>query len=204
MSKIAPFCSIYPATVELHEWMNWKLVPIEEPVFKHYRGIHRLVKIVDRASSGTLPKAAAQMAIDDWNEDNGTSISFKEIENLEDPSGILYDLGQWAAYVDNLDAQKKILQGDYSDPREAFEYADPSIQWIVVLLPSDGVVVVYRSPYTNYREYYDPECRLSNGLRRGDLLSYTLPPQLEASLGRNDPNEILNPYEQENLHARSC
>jgi len=191
--------SVYPVTIEIMEWMNHTLVPIEEPVFNHYRGIHHLVRVVDRAAAGHIPEYAAFEQIEDHNQEYGTSLTYEEILTRSS-TYIFHDLGQWAAYVDDLNAQNSILSGNFDDPDEVFSNAAPDINWIVLLLTSDEVVVVYRSPHIGYRECYDAEHNLAEGISEGTLPAYTLHPQLEAALGWLDPAEIIQ--QQRSCHAR--
>lgn len=189
--------SVYPITAELIEWLNHTLVPMEEAVFHHYRGIRRLVQLVDRAEKGTIPKYAALSAIRDYNEAQHTCLTYAEIRDRS-PNYIFTDFGQWAAYLDNFQAANRIIASDYDDPGDAFENAHPDISWIVLWLPSDGVAVVYRSPHTARRDIHDEEAGLADGLTPGGFRAYTLPPELEASLGLSDPEEILghHPHNQ--------
>jgi hypothetical protein len=189
--------SVYPTTVELMEWLNHALVPMEQPVFEHYRGIKHLIRIVDRAEAGLLPEYAARSAIRDYNEEHCTLLTYDEIRD-RCTSYVFADFGQWAAYLDSIQAQEAIIAGAYDDPEEAFTHAPTDINWIVLLLPSNHVVVVYRSPHIGYKAIYDEDTHTVEGLSRGIHASYTLPPQIEASLGWADPEEITHQYRSHN------
>jgi hypothetical protein len=194
--------SAYPCTIELMEWLNHTLVPLEQPVFEHYRGIHRLVKLVDRAAAGRIPEYAAYDAINDWNETHGTALTYANIRSRSS-AYVFHDFGQWAAYVDDIHAQNSILSGQYSDPEDAFSHAHPDINWIVLLLPSDDCVVVYRSPHIGYRAVFDEETWIAEGQSTGNHPAYTLHPQLEASLGWADPEEITHQHNRSSYARRS-
>jgi hypothetical protein len=192
--------SVYPATIEVLEWMNHTLVPLEQPVFEHYRGIQRLVRLVDRAAAGRIPTYAAHDAINDWNEQHGTMLDYEGILTRSS-TYIFHDFGQWVAYMEGVEAQDRILSGEHDDPENAFTFAPADINWIVLLLPQDEVVVVYRSPHLGYRAIHDEDTRIVEGLSTGNLLSYTLHPQIEASLGWSNPDEITHQYTSRSSYA---
>lgn len=185
--------AIYDVTPELLEWLNHTLVPMEEPVFRHFKGIQRLTSIVDRAEAGKCSTYAAHELIDEHNKRNGTAFGYAEIRDRVD-TYVFYDFGKWVAYMDNATAQRKVLDSPLTDPEDAFLHADPDINWIVLLLPSDHVVVVYRSPHIGLREVYDVDTLTAWGTKPGNAQAYTLPPEIEASLGQLDPEEIFHQY----------
>lgn len=196
--------SVYVITAELVEWLNHSLIPMEQSVFNYYRGIRHLVSKVDRAERGVFPKYAALSAIRNYNEEHRTNLTYEEIRD-RCSDFIFSDFGQWAAYMDDARAANLIIGSDHDDAGEAFENAHPDIRWIVLWLPSDNVAVVYRSPHVGRRQMYDEELGLAEGLSRGGLEAYTLPPEVEASLGWSDPEEILTHtphWSRED--ARSC
>ena len=185
--------SVYDITAELIEWLNHNLVPLEESVFVYYQGIRRLVSLVDRVEAGQMPKYAALSAIRDYNESEGSILTYDEIRDRSQEY-IFSDFGQWAAYMDDEAAARSVIGNRYADPGEALEKADPDISWIVLWIPSNNIAVVYRSPFHAYRAELDPDMGLAAGLERGDHPAYTLPPDLEAALGWSDPEEILAPH----------
>lgn len=182
--------SVYPMYPELLEWLNHNFSPIEKSVFAHYRGMKKIVDLVRRVERGELPKYCALSALRDYNEENGTHISYEEVRNL-DSTYIFSEFGEWVAYVDSKDAADRILMGEYDEPHEAFEYAPADISWLIVWIPQDCVAVVYRSPRTAFKTVDDEGLGLAEGLSKGNHESYTLPPELEASMGCNNPEEIF-------------
>lgn len=192
--------SVYDITAELVEWLNHNLVPLEESVFVHYQGIRRLVNLVDRAEAKEMPKYAALSAIRDYNEQEGSFVTYEEIRDRRQDY-IFSDFGQWAAYMDDEAATRSIIGSHHTDPNAALENADPDISWIVLWIPSNSVAVVYRSPFQAYREVLEEDLDLAAGLSRGTHPAYTLPPDLEAALGWSDPEEILSHHYRDNEPA---
>jgi hypothetical protein len=193
--------SVYEVTPEIIEWLNHNLSPLEQAVFNHYRGIQHLVRLVDKVELGRAPRYAALSALREYNARKSTSITYEEVRD-RCPTYIFSDLGEWAAYMDNVQAANRILSGDFDDPMEALENAPPDINWIVLWLVSEGVVVVQRSPHTGNREYQDDEAALAAGVVRGPFPSYVLPPGIEAAMDTADPEEILYIPQNWSSHER--
>ena len=174
---------MYPNTPALIDWLSHTLLPIEQSEFHHWRGIKTLVKTVHASNRGDVPCYAAMNAVEQYNEQNGTLITYEEVSAL-DHTHIPCGVGEWAVWTDN---QTSLLCGDYDDPWEAFSYANEDVGWVVVQLPSEPFVIVFRSPYTG-RRLEDDEGTI-NGLEFGEELAYILPPEIEASLKQDlDPS----------------
>ena len=186
--------SVYEITPEIIEWLNHNLFPVEESVFVHYRGIIDLVDIVDKAEAGAIVKYAALSAIREYNEENDAALTYEEIRDRS-PTYIFSGAGEWAAYVDSPYATQLLVLGEHDDPDMALSHAHPDINWLVVWLPQDECVVVYRSPHRGHRALaYEEEEGVVEGLSKGPHEAYVLPPEIEASLGWGDPREILRDH----------
>ena len=191
----------YKLSPEILEWMNHTLFPVEDYIFRFYRTIGRLVRLVDRAEAGEISKYAANSAIRSHNQKNRTSVTYEEILERGDMTEYLFTgIGEWAAYVDSPKAGNSIITGDYDDPIEAFDNADPDVNWIVLWLVQKGEVVVCRSPFVG-RRAEEEDSALTNGVERGDVASYVLPPEVEASIGWGSADEIMNNHTQQERRA---
>jgi len=198
-----PMKSIYPMFPELLEWLNRNFNPLEQSVFEHYRGIKHLVNVVAKAEDGSLPRYCALSALRDYNEEHGTSIEYNEVKFLE-PTYIFSEIGEWVAYTDSKYASDLIVLGEYDDAADAFNNPEEDISWLIVWLSRDAVAVVYRSPYTASRETLPDFEDVTDGLKPGDDAAFVLPPEIEASLGSCDPDEIFQAAELKQkgeLHA---
>jgi hypothetical protein len=190
----SPYRSVYYVTPEVVEWMNQKLSPVEESVFYHWRGVLGLVEIVDLAEAGRIPKYAALSAIRNYNEEHDTDVSFEEIRGRHSDY-IFSDFGEWVVYTDN---QEPIVFGEHDSPEDALTFAPESVGWIIVWLPQEGELVIYRSPHLGRRTvpetHFEWDTRLYvDGTVKGDELSYVLPPDIEAAMGTLQEGEILQP-----------
>jgi hypothetical protein len=188
-----PHKAVFEVSPEIIEWLNHNLTPLEQQVFMHYRGVQRLVRLVDQVEEGRLPKYAALSALRDYNEEHKSCVTYEEIRDRS-PNYIFSDIGDWVAYLDNPYATNLVISGDYDEPSKAFENAHPDICWIVLWLPSENVVVVYRSPYQALRRPLNTdefEENLSDGLEPGTTPTYTFPPSLLAAINTVDPEEVL-------------
>lgn len=165
----------YTPAPEIIEWMNHNLVPIEAGVFRHYRGIINLVRLVDAAEEGEMPKYAALAAIRNYNATHRTDVTYEEIRSRS-TTFILADIGEWAAYVDDAAATNRVVSGSYDDPLEALENADPDISWTVLWLPNKNEIIVLRSPYIEHGAYVlPPEVVASVGsISNGDVREWSL------------------------------
>jgi hypothetical protein len=189
--------TLYPVTPEIIEWLNHKLVPIEAAVFKHFRGIIHLIRIVDQVEDGLAPKYAAMSMIRRFNRQNHTNISYEDVRDRT-ASQIFLPEGDWAAYVDDLRASEAIISGDFDDPLEALENAPDEVQWVVLWIVEKDVIAVYRSPHTFGGELYEDSDVYVDGQSYGTTPAPALPPDLVASMGTQDAREILHP------HTRRC
>jgi hypothetical protein len=177
---------MYPTSPELIEWLNQTLLPIEASVFHYFRGIVHLVRIVDDVEAGLTLKYNAFAAIRDWNEKEGTSLSYEEIRDRSS-TYIFSDIGEWVVYTDTPDA---ILSGQWDDPSEALQNADPGVTWICLWETQKNRILVVRSPHVEGREWDDDigHCR---GISCGNDAAYVFPPSIQAAIGTCDPREIL-------------
>ena len=160
----------YDVAPEILEWLNHNLSPLEGSVFRHYRGIINLVRVVDAAERGDSSMFMALAAIRSYNEDYGTSITYDEIKERSS-TYVFSEIGDWVAYTESQEASNAIVTGEDDDPLEALTNADPDILWIVLWLPKNEEIIVLRSPYEQ------------NG-------HYTLPPEVEASVGSMKAEEL--------------
>ena len=185
--------TIYPMTAEIVEWMNHNLVPIEGAVFRHFRGIIKLIRIVDRVEEGRAPKYAALSAIKRYNERNQTTLTYEEVRDRTS-SHVFLPAGDWAAYVDDIHASNAIITGDHDDLFDALEHAHPDISWILLWLADKQILLVIRSPYQDYCGTFTDTDAYADGTEKGPLLAPTLPPEIVAAMGRCNEEEILAPY----------
>lgn len=190
--------TIYTMTAEILEWMNYNLVPIEGAVFRHFRGIIKLIRLVDRVEQGHQPKYAALSAIRRYNQDHDTNITYDEVRDRVS-SHVFLPAGDWAVYVDGLGASNSIISGIHDDPIDALENADPDIKWILLWLPEKEILIVFRSPHEAYCGSFNDTPEYADGTSKGSVLAPTLPPEIVASMGRFDEREILSHH----THCRS-
>jgi hypothetical protein len=172
-----PNISEYPTTPALLDWLSHHLLPIEESEFHHWRGIKALVEVVHSAveSRAVWEERAAKSAVEQYNKREGTQIKFEEVRDL-DHTYIPCGAGEWVVWTDN---QVLLLRGDYDEPYEAFFYASEGVNWVVVLTPESSALV-FKSPHTAGRGEATGE--RADGLNRGDVYAYILPPEIEASI----------------------
>lgn len=172
------FPTLYPAVDCWVEWLIETLAPIDESVFKHYVGVRHLLRLVDRAGSSRAAWFAAQHAIHDYNVENNTNITFKEVQQ-RDPTYIMSEVGEWVAFVDSPETTQRIVSSDLLDPMDALARVDSDHRWAVVWFPTEGNLLVLRSPYTDFTEMND--LGLCDPSRRGDQKAFVLPPEIEAA-----------------------
>lgn len=189
----------YALTPEIAEWLNHNLFPVEDFIFRHCRTIARLVRMVDAVEAGEMNRYAADSAIRTHNQERGTAVTYEEVRDRT-TTFLFTDIGEWAAYVDSPLAGNSILTGDDDDPIKAFENADPDINWIVLWLIQKGIVIVYRSPFIGGRAE-DEGGALTVGIEKGDIQSYVLDPETEASIGWGNIDEIMNTHTQQERRA---
>jgi hypothetical protein len=182
-------------TAEILEWMNHTLVPIEGAVFRHFRGIIKLIRQVDLAEQGRQPMYAALSAIRAYNRKNKTAITYEEVRDRVS-SQVFLPEADWAVYTDDLRASNSIISGRHNDILDALEDADPDISWILLWLPEKDILIVYRSPYVGFCGEFKDTSEYADGGSKGRLEAPILPPEIVASMGRFDPAEILNPQTQ--------
>lgn len=163
----------------LVDWLSNNLEMFDETAFCHYQGIRQLVNIVKAAEEGNLPKFAAYAAIRAHNETHKTDISYTEIKNA-DVAFLLSDVGAWEVFTDNA---KHLLLGDFDSAEDALVHAPAQVEFIAVWDPQSDLTL-YRSPHVGYREpYFTVEnVEYGKGLVGGDLLTYVLPPEIEAAV----------------------
>tara|TARA_B100000131_G_scaffold315215_1_gene353271 strand:+ start:2023 stop:2598 length:576 start_codon:yes stop_codon:yes gene_type:complete len=166
---------------------------MEASVFKHWSGIYHLLQVVSEAEKGSdgplaeTLRYAADNAILQHNERKNTLITYEEVRDLN--SNFVYSgAGEWAAYSDNL---RGIVMSGHDDPEDAFMDADDDVLWILVLMPNDDAVVVWRSPYREKRQVVE-KADIALGLESGQCVAYTLPPELEGSI-RQDLDPTMPP-----------
>ena len=213
MSQALPWKSVYPETPSVVDWMSHRLLPIEQRVFAHWRGIYHLVRMVrdvEDIGLGPRGKYAALSAIKEYNDDHGTCLTYNEVRDLND-NYIFSGAGDWAVFTDNKLA---LVLGEYDDPDEAFYFAPSNVLWVVLWLVQDQTVVVYRSPHTAYRERLNDNDFVSDGLclscsdyeKPGTVQAYTLPADIEGSirqdLGSADIRVHYEFNEEEPAHSR--
>ncbi len=182
----------YPMSPEIAEWVNWNFGWIEKSAFDHWRRLGRLTNVVDAVQAGRLPRYAANSAIRDHNEQYDTNITFEEVRDRS--STFVASLeGDPVAYLDSHEATRMVMNAKSHDFIEALLEVSADVSWILLWFPADGEVIIMQSPHTDLREAEseDPGS-MSDALSRGERLSYTLPPELEASLGLLSEDEILN------------
>ena len=130
-----------------------------------------------------MPRYAANSAVQQYNEEHNTVVTYEEVSTLAH-THIPCGAGEWVVFTDN---QEGLLCGDYDDPYEAFSYARDDVGWIIVLLPDEPTVIVFKSPYKADRQ--ETEEGTINGLENGEVMAYILPPEIEASLKQDlDPS----------------
>jgi len=179
---VNPTITVYPVTPSLIEWLAHTFVPIDEAAFHYWRDRLPLLKMCRDAENGHIAMRPARAQVRKYNEQNKTSLTYEEIVGLEDYQ--LYEAGEWAFFVSDKEDQLKILTGDWDNPHDAFINANPDISWGILYLPTQEYALVYRSPHKAYREESELEADISicEGMCRGSLYAYTLPPEIEGSI----------------------
>jgi len=181
--------TVYPVTPEIVEWLNHTLSPMEQSVFHHYRGIQHLVDIVDRAEAGDVPKYAAANCIYDHNKEHKTHITYEEVRS-RCSTFIMSGIGEWVVYSEDMPAVNKILAAS-DDIMEAINETSGRVNWIVLWLTGQDVVVVFDSPFEQKLEILDEEQGLLDGVSRGSIPAPTLPPDIVAGMWQLHREEIL-------------
>lgn len=171
--------AIYEMTPTLLDWLTHRFESFEKSTFVHYRESMQLVNIVQAAEEGRVPKFAALSAIRQFNEVNGTDLSYESISML-DTTHIFSDCGEWVVFTDN---SREIICGPHDDAETACSDTPDHVEYVLVWDTTEGDLVVYKSPHTGRREGHSDKYAL--GMVKGDRLSFVLPPEVEASMYEN-------------------
>lgn len=178
--------AVYPAMFPLIEWLshNEKLCVINKSEWDVWRQVGHLKRVCEDAVAGKTCRYVAESAIKKHNDECGTHYTFEEVLGMvvDMDSGFMFsDCNEWALFTDNKEA---IVFGSYDDIELAAYNSPDSVSWALLWNPGHNVVVVHKSPYKDYKSSFntDHDPPISDGLERGEVLSYTLPPYEEASL----------------------
>lgn len=173
--------AVYEVTKPLIDWMTNELESIEQSTFVHFRESYQLINIVTAAENGRIPKFAALSAIRQHNELNGSDLTYEAILNL-DATYVFSDFGEWVVFTDD---PRAIICGEYDEAEDACSNTPDHVAFVLVWDTLSDEVIVYKSPWTGKRAS-TLGGNFSIGTQPGDLLSYVLPPNVEASLYEND------------------
>ena len=193
-----PNRAVYPVTNEIVHWLHHSnLFPLEESVFLYFRTLAAVTTVIKRVEAGLLPKYAAMSALREYNERNRTRVTYEDVRDKVFANQFS-DIGEWAAYTEN---PKTLLDAPLGNPEDLLLHAPTSLQWVVTWYPMQNTVVVFRSPHLGYRQplrLQEDGMGLQNlfaeGLQKGSLLSYVLPPEVEAALGWLSDEELDREY----------
>ena len=138
----------YPATPSLIDWMSQGFEALERTSYLHWRGLWRLVSVVDRAESGEIHKYVAHSAVDEYNRVHETAITYMEVLTLSTTYLPAFE-GEWAVFTDS--SRKLVLECKGASDIEEFSQAT-GILWAMVYDVNSEKVTVYRSPHIAHRE----------------------------------------------------
>ena len=170
--------AVYEATPVLIDWLSHHMESFEQSTWVHYRDSMALVNIVTAAEEGRVPKFAALSAIRQHNENNGMDLSYESILSL-DTTHIFSDCGEWVVFTDDARA---LICSAYDDAEEACTHTPDHIDYVLVWDTMGDEIVVYKSPHRGKRRLTQSGGNFTCGTSKGDVESFVLPPDVEASL----------------------
>jgi hypothetical protein len=177
---------MYPDLEPLIEWLCWRedLHVINKSEWEHWRKVGHLKQICEDVVAGKTSKYAADSAIAQHNCEHGTSYTYEDVLGMVidvNDDFVFSDCGEWALFTDG---RVDLLFGDHDDVELAAYNAPDWVDWALLWNPGLGIVVVHKSPYKDRRKDFKTEHDppVADGLERGNVLSYILPPHEEANL----------------------
>ena len=176
---------VYPEAESVIDWLvhNDELVCIGKSEWDKWRQICHLKRICEDTVHERIPVYIAESAVRQFNKEHGTGHTYIEILGMlmdEDDRFLFSDCNEWALFTDN---RRVLILGEIDDIEDASYYAE-DVRWAILWNPSHGIVIVQKSPYIEGRCPFDTEHHppIADGLRRGNVSTFTLPPHEEASL----------------------
>lgn len=179
--------AIYQQTKVLVDWLSETFHVVEAASFFHWAGLRNLTGIVDRCEEGEVPRFVADAAVRQYNSREGTNISYAEVRD-RCCDYVFSGAGEWVVFTDAAGVQS-LLASQTEDPHEAFCNAGINCHWLLYWDVSEGILIVYRSPYVEHRATHeDHEC-FTLGDHPGPIPSYVLPPEVRGSLRQEQQEE---------------
>jgi len=168
----------YTASISCIDWLSNTFDTMDGSSFQFWRGCYQLVNVVSQAEEGRIHPYIAKSAIKQHNEDHGTSLSYNEVRDLCS-NHIFSDVRDYLIFTNNVNA---LCSGEYGDAEQAVYEADERVEFAAIWVPSRNEITVYRSPHTAYKKQLREGCIETDGHEKGDLLSFSLPPEIEATI----------------------
>ncbi len=169
-------CARYWGTESVVDWLANRFETVEQCVFSYWENWAAVVRLVDQAEAGYVPRYVALSALREMNLATGQAVEYDEIRDREPPC-ILYPEGEWVLFTESA---REISRCSHLGFQEAI--SSPTISWAVLWDPLRCMVLVLRSPNAGLRELVDPEKCVTDGMLPGDVPSFVLPPEMEATI----------------------
>tara|TARA_Y100001970_G_C14152821_1_gene813724 strand:+ start:561 stop:1163 length:603 start_codon:yes stop_codon:yes gene_type:complete len=189
--------STYPAPLSCIDWLSNTFEALDGSAFRFWRGCYRLVNIVNQVEDGTARREIANSAIQQHNEDHGTNLSYEEVRDLCSDH-VFSPERDYLIFTNNISA---LCSSEYGDAEQAVYEADERVEFAAIWIPSTNEITVYRSLHTDYKHQKQEGCIETDGTKKGDLLSFSLPPEIEATIIQDFYYPMENNYD--NSYGRS-
>ncbi len=173
-----PLKGCYPVTPVIVDWLSNTFQAIHAGEFQQWRAMLPVLRVVQAAEDGKLPRYAALSALRRYNDERQTDITYDEVLTL-DSTFLFSDAGEWVVFTDNA---ASILTGVHDDPDDALLYAADDVQWAVAWVLHVNEIVVYRSPFHGHCQLLDLEHYAGDALERGGEVTALLPPEIQAAV----------------------
>ena len=173
------YVGVYPVTPAVIEWLAHGLLPVEQSSFRYWRERIGLVRMAEKAQAGELHTYAVHHALEQYFEDKKEHLTYQECLELS-ADHIFSDTGEWVVYTED---SRTFILGDYNCSDDALYDAPESLDWVILWMPYDEELMVFRSPHQGMREIANP-AGYTDGLERlGETaLSYVLPDGIEGAI----------------------